>query len=98
MPMGGTWRIARPWEVTMTAEVLDAHWSVPESDDARVAALHAFGVLDQEPAPDLDAAARLAAYVCGVPTAAINLIDHDRQPPSESRAARCHEARRCAAT
>jgi diguanylate cyclase (GGDEF)-like protein len=46
---------------------------------ARVAALHAFGVLGQPPAPDLDAAARLAAYICGVPTAAINLIDNDRQ-------------------
>jgi diguanylate cyclase (GGDEF)-like protein len=64
----------------MTAEVLDvAHWPVPEGDDARVAALHAFGVLDHEQAPDLDAAARLAAYVCGVPTAAINLLDRDRQ-------------------
>jgi diguanylate cyclase (GGDEF)-like protein len=64
----------------MTADVLDvAHWPVPVGDDARVAALHAYGILDQEVAPDLDAAARLAAYVCGVPTAAINLIDRDRQ-------------------
>jgi diguanylate cyclase (GGDEF)-like protein len=64
----------------MTADVLDvARWPGPQGDDARVAALHAYGVLDQPPAPDLDAAARLAAYVCGVPTAAINLIDHDRQ-------------------
>jgi diguanylate cyclase (GGDEF)-like protein len=63
----------------MTADVLDvARWPVPDGDDARVAALHAYGVLDQAPAPDLDAAARLAAYVCGVPTAAINLIDRDR--------------------
>jgi diguanylate cyclase (GGDEF)-like protein len=64
----------------MTADVLDvALWPLPGQDDARVAALHAYGVLDQPPAPDLDAAARLAAYVCGVPTAAINLIDADRQ-------------------
>jgi diguanylate cyclase (GGDEF)-like protein len=64
----------------MTADVLDvARWPVPERDDARVAALHAFGVLGQGCAPDLDAAARLAAYICGVPTAAINLIDADRQ-------------------
>jgi GAF domain-containing protein len=64
----------------MTAEVVDvARGPVPEGDDARVAALHAYGVLDQELASDLDAAARLAAYVCGVPTAAINLIDRNRQ-------------------
>jgi diguanylate cyclase (GGDEF)-like protein len=64
----------------MSADVLDvARWSLPEREDARVAALHAYGVLDQPPAPDLDAAARLAAYVCGVPTAAINLIDANRQ-------------------
>ena len=64
----------------MTANVLDlARWPVPEREDERVAALHALGVLDQPAAPDLDAAARLAAYVCGVPTSAINLIDSDRQ-------------------
>lgn len=72
----------------MTAEVLDqsgqagdsaSGWPVPADDAARVAALRAFGVLDQAPAPDLDAVARLAAHVCGVPTAAINLIDADRQ-------------------
>jgi len=64
----------------MTADVLDgARWPMPERDDLRVSALHAYGVLDQAPAADLEAAARLAAYVCGVPTAAINLIDADRQ-------------------
>jgi diguanylate cyclase (GGDEF)-like protein len=64
----------------MAVEVLDvAPWPVPERDDARVAALHAYGVLGQPTAPDLDAAARLAAYVCGVPTAVINLLDTNRQ-------------------
>jgi diguanylate cyclase (GGDEF)-like protein len=64
----------------MTATVLDvAPWPMPERDKARVDALHAYGVLDQAPAADLDAAARLAAYICGVPTAAVNLIDTDRQ-------------------
>jgi diguanylate cyclase (GGDEF)-like protein len=75
----------------MTADVLDTsghpgdsagdapRWPVPEHEDARIAALYAYGILGQPPAPDLDAAARLAAYVCAVPTAAINLIDTDRQ-------------------
>ncbi|MGN6610816.1 MAG: diguanylate cyclase domain-containing protein, partial [Angustibacter sp.] len=48
-------------------------------DAARVAALHRLGVLDQPPAPDLDAITRLAAYIAGAPFAAINLVDADRQ-------------------
>ncbi len=45
----------------------------------RVAALLRLGVLDQPRRTDLDGLARLAAYVCGSPTSAINLIDADRQ-------------------
>jgi diguanylate cyclase (GGDEF)-like protein len=52
---------------------------VPEDESARIAALQAYRVLDQPRQADLDAAVRLAAYVCGTPTAAINLIDTDRQ-------------------
>ena len=73
----------------MTAPVLDsadlpeeerpADWPLPPEEPARVAALHGFGVLDQPRQADLDAAARLAAFVCGTPTAVINLIDSDRQ-------------------
>jgi diguanylate cyclase (GGDEF)-like protein len=73
----------------MTAPVLDsrdlpegerpAAWPVPQEEAARVAALHGFGVLDQPRQADLAAAARLAAFVCGTPTAGINLIDSDRQ-------------------
>lgn len=51
----------------------------PEGDAARVAALHRLGVLDQPPAPDLDAITRLAAYIARAPYAAINLVDADRQ-------------------
>ena len=66
---------------------LDAHpdgtrhvpWPVPRDEEERVTALHAYGVLDQPRQADLDAAARLAAYVCGTPTAVVNLIDSTRQ-------------------
>jgi diguanylate cyclase (GGDEF)-like protein len=79
----------------MTADVLDvARWPVPMGDDARVAALHAYGILDQATAPDLDAVARLAAYVCGVPTAAINLIDRDRQWPAATHGVKHGEVSR----
>ncbi len=56
-----------------------AGWPVPAREAARVAALHGLGVLDQPRQADLDAAARIAAYVCGTSSAVINLIDADRQ-------------------
>ncbi len=69
----------------MTTSLLDgldgapAPWPLPDDEAARVAALHSLGVLDQPRQPDLDAAARLAAYVCGTATAVVNLIDSARQ-------------------
>jgi diguanylate cyclase (GGDEF)-like protein len=48
-------------------------------DGARVAALRRLGILDQPPAPDLDALTRLAAFVTGAPVGIINLLDADRQ-------------------
>src|ERR671921_186377 len=48
-------------------------------DAARVAALRRLGILDQPPAPDLDAITRLAAFVTGAPVGIINLLDADRQ-------------------
>ena len=52
---------------------------LPADEAGRLAALRSYGVLDQPRQPDLDAAARLAAYICGTPTAVVNLIDADRQ-------------------
>jgi diguanylate cyclase (GGDEF)-like protein len=56
-----------------------ARWPLPADEDARIAALHSYGVLDQPRQADLDAAVRLAAYVCGTSSAVVNLIDTDRQ-------------------
>ena len=73
----------------MTAPLLDrptdepessqADWPVPTDEAGRVAALTAYNVLDQPPQGDLDAAVRLAAYVCGTAHAQINLLDSERQ-------------------
>ncbi len=68
----------------MTAPLLDRStgapaWPVPVGEAARIAALHSYNVLDQPQQEDLDAAVRLAAYICGTPRAEINLIDSDRQ-------------------
>lgn len=54
-------------------------WPRPADDVERVAALRALGVLDSPEDEDLEAVVRVASYVCGVPSAAVNLIDEDRQ-------------------
>lgn len=45
----------------------------------RLAALHAYGVLDTPPEAAFDDVARLAATLCGTPIAVVNLIDEARQ-------------------
>jgi diguanylate cyclase (GGDEF)-like protein len=50
-----------------------------QAELSRLAALHTLKVLDQPRSHQLDTLARLAAFVCGTPTAAVNLIDADRQ-------------------
>ena len=54
-------------------------WPRPIDEDDRVAALRELAALEQPRSEELDALARLASYVCGTPTAAVNLIDRDRQ-------------------
>jgi len=49
------------------------------SDIARVDAIAEYGVIDSEVDASLDALARLAATLCRVPTAAVNLLDDRRQ-------------------
>lgn len=48
-------------------------------ETARLAALHAYGILDTPPEADFDAIARIAAYVCNAPIAVINFVDSNRQ-------------------
>ena len=45
----------------------------------RLAALHGYGVLDAPREAEFDEVVALAARICGVPIAAINLLDADRQ-------------------
>lgn len=49
------------------------------ADAARAAALDEYDVLGRPPEPELEALVELAALVCGVPTAVINLIDETHQ-------------------
>lgn len=57
----------------------DRRWPRPSDDVERVAALRDLGVLDTPADQDLEAVVRVASYVCGTPSAVVNLIDEDRQ-------------------
>jgi diguanylate cyclase (GGDEF)-like protein len=58
---------------------VEKRWPRPSDDAERVAALRALGVLDHPADEDLEALVRVASYVCGTPSAAVNLIDKERQ-------------------
>ena len=51
----------------------------PADDAARLAVLRSYGVLDTDPEQEYDDLVALAAAVCGTTTAAITLVDEDRQ-------------------
>ncbi|WP_414710760.1 GGDEF domain-containing protein [Pseudoxanthomonas sp.] len=51
----------------------------PDNEEARLAALRSFDILDSEPERAFDDLVRIAAGICGVPMAAVTLIDRDRQ-------------------
>ncbi len=51
----------------------------PPNEEARLAALRDYEVLDTEPEIGFDDLTLLAASICGVPVAAVTLIDADRQ-------------------
>jgi two-component system NtrC family sensor kinase len=51
----------------------------PISDEARVAALQKYAILDTEPEQTFDDLTHLASYICKTPIALISLVDEDRQ-------------------
>ncbi|HRH67244.1 MAG TPA: response regulator [Bacteroidia bacterium] len=51
----------------------------PENEDARIQAIHSYGVLDTEPELNLDAITQLASQICDTPIAMISLVDEHRQ-------------------
>jgi diguanylate cyclase (GGDEF)-like protein/PAS domain S-box-containing protein len=54
-------------------------YPLPADDDARVAALHSYGILDTPSDPAYDAFATLAAAICETPIALVSLVDASRQ-------------------
>ena len=52
---------------------------MPTDEQARLAALRRYRILDTEPERAFDDLTMLASYICGTPMALITLIDEDRQ-------------------
>ena len=50
-----------------------------DPEDARLATLRAYNILDTEPERDFDEIAQLASQICEAPIALISLVDKDRQ-------------------
>lgn len=57
------------------------HCAPPEGADeeARLAALRRYEILDMPPEAEFDDLTRMASYICGAPIALISLVDRDRQ-------------------
>src|SRR5439155_8388615 len=51
----------------------------PANEEARVAALDKYAILDTDPEQSFDDLTLLASFVCKTPIALISLIDEDRQ-------------------
>ncbi|HEY9873081.1 MAG TPA: PAS domain S-box protein, partial [Candidatus Obscuribacterales bacterium] len=52
---------------------------LPENEQARLASLYEYKILDTEPEQSFDELTRLAAYICGTPIALVSLVDANRQ-------------------
>ncbi|WP_433209993.1 sensor histidine kinase [Dactylosporangium sp. CS-047395] len=52
---------------------------VPENEQERLKTLASYGIVGAPPLPDLPSVVELAAYVCGVPNAVVNLISASQQ-------------------
>lgn len=52
---------------------------LPRNESERLAALHAYGILDTPREEDFDEIVSLAAEICGVPIALVSFVDADRQ-------------------
>lgn len=49
------------------------------NEEARLAALYSYQILDTPPEPAFDALTRLAAHLCATPVAVMSLVDRERQ-------------------
>lgn len=52
--------------------------SIPENEEARLAVLRAYQILDTPPEKAFDDLVQLASHICGAPIALMSLVDHNR--------------------
>ncbi len=52
---------------------------IPDNESARLAALHAYAILDTAPEREFDDLTRLASIICQTPIAVVSFVDADRQ-------------------
>jgi diguanylate cyclase (GGDEF)-like protein len=69
-------------------------WPIPDDEQKRLQALYDLDALDRSPSGDLDGLTRVAAYICGTPTAVVNLIDAERQWSAAAFGYQPHEVSR----
>ncbi len=69
----------RPKDAPTPHHVMSSTLPPPPDEQARLAALRSFAVLDTAPEKEFDDLVELAALVCGTPMAAISLVDEKRQ-------------------
>ena len=73
---------ARPYSAEEVICYLDQgleEGKLPPQEEARLAALRRYRILDTDPEQNFDDLTYLASYVCGTPIALITLVDADRQ-------------------
>jgi signal transduction histidine kinase len=74
------WMLPARWSLTVGERVRLVNKAELSADEARrLEALRAYGILDAPSDPRFEDLARLAAFVCKTPIAAIGVVDADRQ-------------------
>ena len=63
----------------MTTTVARRGYPIPDDERDRLRSLADFGIVGAPPLPDLPSVVELAAYICGVPNAVVNIITADKQ-------------------
>ncbi|WP_238010263.1 GAF domain-containing sensor histidine kinase [Dactylosporangium sp. AC04546] len=63
----------------MTSTTQQRTYPVPADEQERLRSLATYGIVGGPPLPDLPAVVELAAYICGVPNAVVNIISASRQ-------------------
>src|SRR3954454_11736048 len=65
--------------MTTSSFIKPRSFPVPDDEQERLRSLAGYGIVGSPPLPDLPSVVELAAYVCGVPNAVVNIISASQQ-------------------